>query len=287
LRWHSAPTARSWWRPAGGPGCGTLANPARAACLVQPVQPPVLGHSESFGSVAFSPDGKMLAAGSADDKAWLWNTAGPSHPACLGHALTVGPADSFGSVAFSPDGDILTTGNSLVWLWNVAKPGRPAREGQPLTGPSGGIGSVKFSPDGKILAVGSGDGKVWLWNLANPARPARLGQPLTGPTAAVSSVAFSPDGKILAAGSNDGSAYIWSLDVDNAIARICATTRNTLTRAQWEQYLPQLPYNPVGAENLCHLGICPMECGRSWSSFRRRPGRFWSAWGGMIFGLRA
>jgi len=33
----------------------------------------------------------------------------------------------------------------------------------------------------------------------------------------------------------------------------------------------------VGAENLCHLGICPAERGRSRLSVRRRPGRSWSA----------
>ena len=36
--------------------------------------------------------------------------------------------------------------------------------------------------------------------------------------------------------------------------------------------------HPVGAENLCHLGICPTERGRSRLSVRRRPGQSWSLW---------
>jgi WD40 repeat protein len=149
-------------------------------------------------------------------------------------------------VAFSPDGKTLAAGggDGKVWLWTLANPARPARLGQPLTGPAGSISFVAFSPDGKTLAAGGGDGKVWLWTLANAARPAHLGQPLTGPANDVTSVAFSPDGTILAAGTSDGTTQIWDLNVDDAIQRICAATNNTLTPAQWNQYLPQLPYSP-------------------------------------------
>lgn len=61
---------------------------------------------------------------------------------------------------------------------------------------------------------------------------------------AVTSVAFSPDGQTLAAGSNDHNVWLWNLSIEDATQRICATTSNTLTPAQWNQYIPQLPYDP-------------------------------------------
>ncbi len=106
------------------------------------------------------------------------------------------------------------------------------------------INSVAFSPDGHTLAAGSDGGTVWLWDVADPAHPTPLGQPVTVPASAVNSVAFGPDGRTLAAGSEDGTVRVWNLDIDDAIQRICATTGDTLTLAQWKQYIPQLPYDP-------------------------------------------
>ena len=76
-----------------------------------------------------------------------------------------------------------------------------------------------------------------------PRDPRPLGQPLTGGTAAVDSVAFSPDGHTLASGSDDGTIRLWNLNVQYAIDRICATAGG-LTPRQWNQYIPQLPYQP-------------------------------------------
>ena len=103
--------------------------------------------------------------------------------------------------------------------------------------------SVAFSPGGHTLASGSLDGAVRLWDITNPARPRPLGQPLTGTTAAVASVAFSPGGRTLASGSLDGTIRLWNLNVQYAIGRICATAGG-LTPRQWNQYIPQLRYQP-------------------------------------------
>ena len=158
-------------------------------------------------SVAYSPDSHTVAAGSGDEKVWLWNIANPARPARLGQPLT-GFASAVLSVAFSPDHRTLAVGtlDGKVWLWDVANPAHPTRLGRPLTGPAGLVYSVAFSPDGRTLAGGALDGKVWLWNVAT-----RLGQPLTGPTRLVDSVAFSPDGRTLAAGSGDGRVWLWDI----------------------------------------------------------------------------
>jgi len=127
----------------------------------------------------------------------------------------------------------------------VADPAHPVSLGSPLTGHASAVSSVVFSPDGHTLASGSADATVRLWNVADPAHPVSLGSPLTGHTSAVYSVVFSPDGHTLATGSSDHTARLWEMNVDRAIQRICATTRNTLTPATWKQNVsPDLPYRP-------------------------------------------
>jgi WD40 repeat protein len=113
---------------------------------------------------------------------------------------------------------------------------------------------VAFSHGGTILAAASDDGKAWLWSVADPARPSLLGQPLTGPAPSLGPLAFSPDGKTLAAGGTGGIVQLWTLDVDAAVARICATAANNLTAPLWSQDLPGVPYTPPCAHP-GHYGV--------------------------------
>jgi WD40 repeat protein len=149
------------------------------------------------------------------------------------------------SVAFSPDGHTLASGGSdgTIELWNISDPAYPRPSGPPLAGGGAEVHSVAFSPGGHTLASGSDDGTVRLWDVTDPAHPSQLGQPLTGSTVAVDSVAFSPGGHTLASGSDDGTTRLWNLNVGTAIDRICATAGG-LTPRQWNQYIPQLPYQP-------------------------------------------
>ncbi|MGV9770452.1 protein kinase domain-containing protein [Streptosporangium sp. NPDC003464] len=172
---------------------------------------PLTGHTGGVSAVAFSPDGKILAAGSGDDTVRLWDVATNTS---IGRPLT-GHTDSVYSVAFSPDGKILAagSGDKTVRLWDVAT---RTPIGRPLTGHTGGVSAVAFSPDGKILAAGSSDDTVRLWDVATRTP---IGRPLTGHTGGVSAVAFSPDGKILATGSGDDTVRLWDVATRTPIGR--------------------------------------------------------------------
>ena len=189
-----------------------LLNPssaARHAMLAAAARPgiAIFTTTASVNAVAFSPDGRTLAAGTGDGTVWLWDVAARQEPSEL-----VGPADQVTSLAFSPDGKTLAGGSAdgTVWLWNaVTQSAIGSRLGN---GHTGGVNSVAFSPDSTTLAAGSNDGSVRLWNVATR-QP--IGTPLgNGHTGGINSVAFSPDSTTLAAGSNDGSVRLW-----NAVTR--------------------------------------------------------------------
>jgi eukaryotic-like serine/threonine-protein kinase len=198
-------------------------------------------HTDSIGSVAFSPDGARLATASLDMKAAVWDaTTGQQLFQLSGHT---GPVNS---VAFSPDGTRLATAcqDQKIRLWDA----RDGRQLQLLTGHTNSVSCVAFSPDGKLLASASHDNTarlwdahtgaflhelkghaLWVYKLAFSADSTRLatasadrtvrlwdaqtGEPLPvvikGHQNPVFAVAFSPDGTRLATASSDGTERVW------------------------------------------------------------------------------
>ncbi|MGP0052719.1 MAG: hypothetical protein ACLPZR_28310, partial [Solirubrobacteraceae bacterium] len=150
-------------------------------------------------SVAFSPGGRTLAAGT-DDGVVLRDTAGDARLAWL----SAGTNNTVYSVAFSPDGRILATGtgNGTVLLWDTA---RHTQLASLSAGTSNAVYGVAFSPDGRTLAAGTDNGTVLLWGTAHHTQLASL-QASNEP---VGSVAFSPDGRTLAAAAESGAVLLW------------------------------------------------------------------------------
>jgi WD40 repeat protein len=176
------------------------------------------GHVALVWSMAFRPDGRMLASGGTDGRVCLWDLGTqPDGFAPPARRLT-GPGPQVWSVAFSPDGRLLASGgvDGSVRVWDVAT-GQVVPE--LCTDATQAPAAVAFSPDGLTLASGSGEpsndvarGEVQLWDV-------RTGQhqvALKGNTKPVLSVAFSPDGRWLAAGDLSGWAHL----IDRASGRV-------------------------------------------------------------------
>jgi len=175
-------------------------------------------------SVAFSPDGKTIAAAysSSGGGVVLWDASGRQR---LAEASLVVKEGKVLSVAFSPDGKTIAAGYSAIGgggmvLWDVA--GRQRLGEASLIVKEGKVSSVAFSPNGKTIAAGyhvedrvsiGGRGSMVLWDVAGRKR---LGEePLPVKEGDVSSVAFSPDGKTIAAGCHSrlglGGVVVWDV----------------------------------------------------------------------------
>jgi len=178
------------------------------------------GHTDHVSSVAFSPDGSILASGSSDNTIILWD-AGSGEKL---HTLVGHPGDVL-NVAFSPDGNTLASG-SRDWmgiLWDV-KSGEKLRN---LVGHTGDVFLVAFSPNGSIIASGSDDNTIILWD----AKSGEKLHTLTGNTSGLDSVAFFPDGSTLASGSYDGTVILWDVKSGEKLRTLSGHQGNVLNIA--------------------------------------------------------
>ena len=155
----------------------------------------------AVASLAFSPDGALLATG--DEQVRLWRVA----DGALVQALPPpSEAELVLSLAFSPDGTTLAagSGDNAARLWRVVDGvllyALVAHEA------AGYVRSVAFAPSGRLLAAGmSASRAVQVWRIPE----GTLVHTPEGPPGGVSGIAFSPDGAFLAWGAADGAVCVW------------------------------------------------------------------------------
>ncbi|MBX7133085.1 MAG: AAA-like domain-containing protein [Fimbriimonadaceae bacterium] len=156
------------------------------------------GHSENVLSLAFSPNGGLVATGSMDGTAKVWDAeTGKELLTLKGY-----PGDIY-SVAFSPDGKRIATASTdgTARVWDV----QTGRKLFTLNGHVAALVSVTFAPDGRRLATASHDGTAKIWDAGTGKELLTL----KGHRGQVWSVAFSPDGQRLATASQDKVAKVW------------------------------------------------------------------------------
>jgi WD40 repeat protein len=206
----------------------------------------VLPHPDEVYSIAFSPDGSLIASGSFDSMVRIWNIVTGEKESEL-----ESNTECVNSLAFSPDSSRIVSGSydQTVRIWNIAKGEQEAL----LEGHTDGVMSVAFSHKGHFIVSGSKDKTVRVWNTTTykeehwlPVHPSevwsvavsnndkyvvsasdsivrvwdiatgQLSSGLTGPSDEVRSVAVSSDSRHIAAASN---YELWVWDVDGVIGR--------------------------------------------------------------------
>jgi WD40 repeat protein len=162
------------------------------------------GRQESVHTVAFSPDGKLLASQGDAGPIRLRDPATGEEKAAL---LVDG--DNLRSLIFSPDSTTLVgLRGGQVYLWDVAT-GKELRRFGELNYPR----CLALSPDGKTLAGGGCSRIAHLWDLATGKELGRLPKM----ESYLSCLAFSPDGKTLATACPSRPLRLWDVATGNAL----------------------------------------------------------------------
>lgn len=190
-----------------------LPNVASVAAYQGPVEIQVtplttlVGHTDQVRRVAFAPRGMLLATGSNDNTAKVWDLEKRRLLFTLaGHNHNV-PA-----LAWTPDGKSLATGSEdkTIRIWDVLK-GRLLRAIAAHPGTQG-VRDVAFAPNGRLLiSCGASDNAVRLWD----ARTGAAAGGFASPSRMVYDVEITRDGRAITGGGGSGGAdgaHVWDAE---------------------------------------------------------------------------
>lgn len=197
-------------------------------------------------SVAFSPDGKLLAAGGINGEVRFWRLQDGQQVLTL-----AGHSDWVSSIAFSPAGKLFVSGSHdrTIKFWDIESGGCL----KTIVAHDDMVWSIAISPDGRWLASAGKDHLVKVWEISS----GQCFAVLEGHTNWVNSVAFSPDGTLLASGSNDQSIKLWEV-----ATRRCLKTIQTDQDMFWSVAFSPDGSLVAGCGNRPAIGLWQVASGR-------------------------
>lgn len=190
------------------------------------------GHIDEVTSIAYSPDGSLIATASKDTTLRLWSTSsGESLHTLNGHSECVN------RVAFSPIGSQLVScsEDKTLRTWS-------AQSGELLivfNGHKHGVVSVSYSPDGRKLASGASNGGIGFWDAETGENT--LG--IVGHVDTVECLAFSPNGHQIASCGPSGTICLW----DSQNGELLNTLTGHLFRVTSVDFSPEGDYIVSGS----------------------------------------
>ncbi|GCE15267.1 WD40 repeat domain-containing serine/threonine protein kinase [Tengunoibacter tsumagoiensis] len=153
-----------------------------------------------INALAWSPNGKYLAAGGEAPSLHLWNPlTGQIEKVLSGHLQQIT------AVSWSVDSRFVATASQdkTVRVWNIAS-GQAFRC---YTGHAASVNGIAWSPDGTRLASASSDWSVHIWEVET----GRVVQRYEGHDGPVSGLAWSPYGGLIASASWDKTVHVWEV----------------------------------------------------------------------------
>ncbi|PKV80261.1 WD40 repeat domain-containing protein [Nocardia fluminea] len=209
---------------------------------------PQLRSSIRFGrgyptSLAFSPDGGLLAVGShRTGNVSVFSTTSTARPVAeLSDLRTPGQTIA---LALSSRNTLAVGTLTGAFVYQLGAPGTAPRALAAPSGANGSAGSVAFDPAGTLLAIDDiVSGTILLWDFSDPERPTSYatiarGQRHRQPTM----LAFATDGAVLTESAVDGTLRRWRTDAAAEADRICASGTTRITREEWADALPGHTY---------------------------------------------
>jgi glucose/arabinose dehydrogenase len=164
-------------------------------------------------SMAFSPDGKKLAAVGPTGQIKVWNVEDGTLLSTMKSSENAARLGASAKLLFDPSGQLLVSlieGTLEIWR---AQTGSLVRKGDPRYR----VMDMTMSADGNTLALGTLYGGIYLWDVRSGSvfRTIKEQDKNRSSAEAIYGIAISPDGKTIVTGSAQGGMQVWSVDGDN------------------------------------------------------------------------